>query len=64
MQAAVALACHGNRYWPSPVPLSGTGEKKSGGGGGGRLYWRVQGSTSSPTGIGSRRRVVCGVVEF
>ena len=25
--------------------------------GGGRLHWRVQGSTSSPTGIGSRRRV-------
>ena len=25
---------------------------------GDRLHWRVQGSTSSPTGIGSRRRVV------
>ena len=35
-------------------------EKKGEGvrGGGGRLHWRVQGSTSSPTGIGSRRRVV------
>ena len=28
------------------------------GGRGYRLHWRVQGSTSSPTGIGSRRRVV------
>ena len=26
-------------------------------GGGDRLHWRVQGSTSSPTGVGSRRRV-------
>ena len=28
-----------------------------GGGGGDRLHWRVQGSASSPTGVGSRRRV-------
>ena len=28
-----------------------------GGGGGGRLNWRVKGSTSSPTGYGSRRSV-------
>ena len=27
-----------------------------GGSKGDRLHWRVQGSTSSPTGIGSRRR--------
>ena len=42
------------------VPLSGTRKKEGEGvrGGGGRLHWRVQGSTSSPTGIGSRRRVV------
>ena len=44
------------------VPLSGTGKKKGvcvgGGGGGGGLHWRVQGTTSSPTGIGSRRRVI------
>ena len=35
-------------------------KKRGGGGGGGRkgdrLPWRVQGSSSSPTGIGSRRR--------
>ena len=24
--AVVAHACHGHRYWFSPVPLSGTGE--------------------------------------
>ena len=29
-----------------------------------RLHWRVQGSTSSPTGIGSKRRVFRGVMEF
>ena len=29
-----------------------------GGGGGGRLHWRVQRITSSPTEVGSRRRVV------
>ena len=31
---------------------------------GDRLHWWVQGSTSSPTRIGSRRRVVWGVMEF
>ena len=44
----------------SPVPVSGTGkgkQKRDGGGGGGRLHWRVHGSTSSPTVVGSRRRV-------
>ena len=38
------------------------------GGGGGTActggYKGVQGSTSSPTGIGSRRRVFCGLMEF
>ena len=53
----------------SPVPLSGTGTKGGGvngggGGGGGALHWPVQGSTSSPTGISNRRRVVWGVMEF
>ena len=35
-----------------PVPLSGTGIKGEGfgGGGGGDVHWRVQESTSSPTG--------------
>ena len=28
-----------------------------------RLHWRIQGSTSSPTGINSRRRVVCGLSQ-
>ena len=32
-QAVVAHACHGHRYRPSPVHLSGTGIKKRGGGG-------------------------------
>ena len=44
-----------------PVPLSGTGDKKGGGSKegvrGDRLHWWVQGSTSSLTGFGSRRRV-------
>ena len=31
---------------------------------GDHLHWRVQGSMSSSTGIGSRRRVVWGVMEF
>ena len=31
---------------------------------GDRLHWRVQGNTSSPTRISSRRRVVWGVMEF
>ena len=31
---------------------------------GDHLHWWLQGSTSSPTGIGSRRRVVWGVMEF
>ena len=56
-QAVVAHACHGHRYRPSPAPLSGT-EKRGEGVSGDRLHWRVQGSTSSLTGIGSRRRVV------
>ena len=46
---SVGLRCHGHKYRPSPVPLSGTG-KKGGGSKGDRLYWRVQG-------IGSRWRV-------
>ena len=32
-QAVVAHACHGHRYWPSLVPLSGTVKKK------GRMEW-------------------------
>ena len=40
------------------VPLSGTRKEKGEGVREDRLHWRVQGSTSSPTGIGSRRRVV------
>ena len=43
---------------PSPVLLSGQGKKEGKGVRGDRLHWRVQGRTSSPTGIGSRRRVV------
>ena len=57
-QTVVAHACHGYRYWPSRVSLSGTGKKKGEGVRGDRLHWWVQGSTSSPTGICSRRRVV------
>ena len=51
-------ACYGHRYQLSLVSLSGTGEKKGKGVRGDRLHWWVQGSTSSPTGIGSRRRLV------
>ena len=28
-------ACHGHRYWPLPVSLSGTGKRKGGGSKGG-----------------------------
>ena len=39
------------------------GQQKGGGGSkGDHLLWRVQGSTSSPTGIGSRRRVRVRVI--
>ena len=38
-------------------PGRGNGGKKGEGNKGDSLHWRVQGSTSSPTGIGSRRRV-------
>ena len=46
-QAVVAHACHGHKYRPSPVPLSGTGKKRGEGvrGGGGACtggYKRVQ----------------------
>ena len=34
-QAVIAHACHGHRYRPSPVPLSGTGKIMGGGGWGG-----------------------------
>ena len=34
-QTVVAHDCHGHRYLPSPVPLSGTGEKREGGSKGG-----------------------------
>ena len=51
-QTVVAHACHGYRYWPSRVSVSGRGGKKGGEGvRGDRLHWWVQGSTSSPTGI-------------
>ena len=55
-QAVVAHACHGHRYRPSPVLLSGAGDKRREGvrGGGG----------TACTGIGSRRRVILGVMEF
>ena len=51
--------------------VTGTGssvqdrEKKGGGdwGGGDRRHWRGKGSMSSPTGIGSRRRVDMGEGE-
>ena len=33
----ITCACHGHRYGPSPVPLSGTGKKKGGGSKGGPL---------------------------
>ena len=49
-QAVVAHACHGHRYCEGVR--------------GDRLHWRVQRSTSNPTGIGSRRSVVWGVMEF
>ena len=49
-QTVVAHACHGYRYWPSRVSLSGRGGKKGGEGvRGDCLHWWVQGSTSSPT---------------
>ena len=57
-QAVVAHACHGHMCLPLPVPLSGTGKKEVEGVRKDRLHWRVQGNTSSPTGIGTRRRVV------
>ena len=63
-QTVIAHACHGYRYWPSRGSLSGTGKKKGEGVRGDCLHWWVQGSTSSPTGIGSRQRVVWGVMEF
>ena len=54
----------GARMSRAQVPFLCPGQEKKGGlskvgggGGGGRLHWRVQGSRSSPTGIGSRRRV-------
>ena len=49
--------------WRTLVTGTGTDlrrDKKKKGGGGNkedRLHWRVQGSTSSPTEVGSRRRV-------
>ena len=30
--SVVVHACHGHRYWPLSVPLSGTGKKRGGGG--------------------------------
>ena len=43
------------------VPLSRTGNKKGEGVRGDCLHWRVQGSTGSPTGIGSRWNLECPV---
>ena len=43
---------------------SGQDKKRREGVRGDGLHWRVQGSTSCPTGIGSRQRVVWGVMEF
>ena len=46
-QAVVAHACHGHRYGPSLVPLSGTGKKRGskgrGGGGGTTCTGRYKG---------------------
>ena len=50
-QVVVAHACHGHRYQPLPVPLSVTGKKGEEGVSEDRLHWRIQGSTSSPTGV-------------
>ena len=51
----VTGTCTGLHLFLCPVQEKNGGGSK--GGGGGRLHWRVQGSTSSPTGIGSRWRV-------
>ena len=50
-------SCCSTRLSRTQVPASGTGTKRGRGckgGGGDRLDWRVQESTRSPTGIGSR----------
>ena len=36
-------ACHGHRYRPSPVPLSGTGKKRGEGVRGDCLHWQYKG---------------------
>ena len=51
-------SCCSARLSRAQVPGGGEGVR------GDRLHWRAQGSTSSPTGISSRRRVVSGVMEF
>ena len=51
----MAHACHGHMYQPSLVPLSRTGKKRGEGMRGDHLHWRVQGSTSSPTEVSSRK---------
>ena len=60
----VAHACPGHMCRPLLAPLSETGKKRRGEGMRGWvadcLQWQVQGSTSSPAGVGSRWRVnVC-----
>ena len=56
-------SCCSARLSRAHVPLSRTGRKKRGERvRGDRLLWRVQGSTSSLTGIGSRRRRVFEVL--
>ena len=54
-------ACHGLGTSLCQFLLSGTGKKKGEGvREGAGLHWWVQGSTSSPTGIGSRQRILHG----
>ena len=51
-------SCCSARLSRAQVPAFAIKGKKGGGSKGYRLHWRVQGSTSSPTEIGSRLRVV------
>ena len=63
--ARLSLAHVPSFAWSCVRCRNKTGEGiRVGGGGGGGLHWRVQGSTSSPTGIGSCRKVFWGVMEF
>ena len=65
-----ASCCSAHLSWAQVLDFAGSSiwdrTKKGGGEGvkGDHLHWRVQGSTSSPTRVGSRWRVVWGVIEF